>query len=84
MNTIDPGEAAAGGHPRSPKWPAWVKAFLKSKTCIGLVPQGRVAALPRRLSVNVGGTWRSADAYVNVGGTWKWAWPSVNDGGTWK
>jgi hypothetical protein len=30
----DPGIVAAGGHPRSPKWPAWLKAFLKGKTCV--------------------------------------------------
>lgn len=30
----DPGVIAAGGVPRSPKWEAWLKAFLKGKTCI--------------------------------------------------
>ena len=30
----DPGVIAAGGQPRSPKWDAWLKAFLKGKACI--------------------------------------------------
>lgn len=30
----DPGLAAAGGVPRSPKWDSWLKAFLRGKSCI--------------------------------------------------
>lgn len=52
---------------------------------IGLSPlPDRAAGLPRKLSVNVGGTWRPADAYVNVGGTWKLAQASTNVAGTWR
>jgi len=59
--------------------------LLASRRGIGLSPlPDRTAGLPRKLYVNVGGTWRSADAYVNVGGSWKLAQASVNVGGTWK
>ena len=59
--------------------------LLASRRGIGLTPlPDRAAGLPRRWSVNVGGTWRSADSYVNVGGVWKLAQPSVNVGGTWR
>ena len=59
--------------------------LLASRRGIGLTPlPDRAAGLPRRFSVNVGGTWRAADSYVNVGGTWKLALPSVNVGGNWK
>ena len=30
----DPGVIAAGGQPRFPKWDAWLKAFLRGKSCI--------------------------------------------------
>lgn len=30
----DPGVVAAGGQPRSPRWTAFLRAFLKGKTCI--------------------------------------------------
>ena len=59
--------------------------LLASRRGIGLTPlPDRAAGLPRRFSVNVGGTWRSADSYVNVGGVWKLGQPSVNVAGTWK
>ena len=59
--------------------------LLASRRGIGLTPlRDRAAGLPRRLSVNVGGTWREADSYVNVGGVWKLGQPSVNVGGTWR
>ena len=59
--------------------------LLASRRGIGLTPlPDRAAGLPRRFSVNVGGTWRSADSYVNVGGVWKLGQPSVNVGGTWR
>ena len=59
--------------------------LLASRRGIGLSPlPDRGAALPRKLSVNVGGTWRPADAYVNVGGAWKLSQASVNVGGVWK
>jgi hypothetical protein len=59
--------------------------LLASRRGIGLQPlPDRAAGLPRKLSVNVGGDWRPADAYVNVAGAWKLAQASVNAGGTWK
>jgi len=59
--------------------------LLASRRGIGLSPlPDRAAGLPRRFSVNVGGTWREADSYVNVGGVWRLGQPSVNVGGTWK
>ena len=59
--------------------------LLASRRGIGLTPlPDRAAGLPRRFSVNVGGTWREADSYVNVGGVWRLGQPSVNVGGTWK
>ncbi len=58
---------------------------LASRRGIGLQPMpDRAVSLPRKLFVNVGGTWRDGDAYVNVGGTWKLGTPFVNAGGTWK
>lgn len=59
--------------------------LLASRRGIGLLPlPGRGVSLPRKLSVNVGGDWRAADAYVNVAGVWRLGQPSVNVGGTWK
>ena len=59
--------------------------LLYSRPGIGLTPlPDRGGGLPRRWSVNVGGTWRSADSYVNVGGAWNLGKPSVNVGGVWK
>jgi len=59
--------------------------LLASRRGIGLSPlPDRGGGLPRKLSVNVGGTWRAADAYVNVGGTWKLAQASTNVAGTWR
>jgi hypothetical protein len=59
--------------------------LLASRRGIGLqtLPD-RAAGMPRKLFVNVGGTWRDGDAYVNVGGAWKLGTPFVNAGGTWK
>lgn len=59
--------------------------LLASRRGIGLSPlPDRAAGLPRKLSVNVGGTWRAADAYVNVGGVWRLGQASVNVTGVWK
>jgi hypothetical protein len=59
--------------------------LLASRRGIGLTPlPDRAAGLPRKLSVNVGGTWRAADAYVNVGGVWRLGQASVNVSGVWK
>jgi hypothetical protein len=59
--------------------------LLASRRGIGLQPlPDRAVSLPRKLFVNVGGTWRDGDAYVNVDGTWKLGTPFVNAGGTWK
>ena len=59
--------------------------LLASRRGIGLQPlPDRAAGLPRRFSVNVGGTWREADSYVNVGGVWKLGQASVNVAGTWR
>ncbi len=59
--------------------------LLASRRGIGLQPlPDRAVSLPRKLFVNVGGTWRDGDAYVNDGGTWKLGTPFVNAGGTWK
>lgn len=59
--------------------------LLASRRGIGLTPLAdRTAGLPRKLYVNVGGTWRSGDAYVNTGSGWRLGIPSVNVGGTWK
>jgi hypothetical protein len=60
-------------------------SLLASRRGIGLKPlPDRAAGLPRKLSVNVGGTWREADSYVNVGGAWKLSQASVNVAGNWK
>jgi hypothetical protein len=59
--------------------------LLASRRGIGLSPlPDRAAGLPRKLFVNVGGTWRDGDAYVNTGSEWRLGIPSVNAGGTWK
>jgi len=59
--------------------------LLASRRGIGLTPlPDRGGGLPRKLSVNVGGTWRAADSYINVGGTWKIGQASVNVAGVWK
>ena len=59
--------------------------LLASRRGIGLTPlPDRAAGLPRKLSVNVGGTWRAADSYVNVGGVWRLGQASVNVEGTWR
>jgi hypothetical protein len=59
--------------------------LLASRRGIGLSPlPDRAAGLPRKMSVNVGGTWRPADAYLNVGGAWKLGQASLNVSGVWK
>jgi hypothetical protein len=59
--------------------------LLASRRGIGLQPlPDRAAGLPRKLSVNVGGTWRDGDAYVNTGSGWRLGIPSVNVAGTWR
>lgn len=59
--------------------------LLASRRGIGLRPMpDRGAGLPRKLFVNVGGTWRDGDAYVNTGSGWRLGIPFVNAGGTWK
>lgn len=60
--------------------------LLASRPGIGLSPLAdRGASLPRRWSVNVGGTWRSADSHVHTGaGGWRLGIPSANAGGTWR
>jgi len=59
--------------------------LLASRRGIGLSPlPDRGGGLPRKLSVNVGGTWRAADAYVRTATDWRLSQASVNVGGTWK
>jgi hypothetical protein len=59
--------------------------LLASRRGIGLQPlPDRAVSMPRKLFVNVGGTWRNGDAYVNVGSGWRLGVPFVNDGGTWR
>jgi len=59
--------------------------LLASRRGIGLTPlPDRGGGLPRKLSVNVGGTWRAADAYVRTATDWRLSQASVNVGGTWK
>ena len=59
--------------------------LLASRRGIGLSPlPDRGGGLPRKLSVNVGGTWRPADAYVRTATDWRLSQASVNVGGTWK
>jgi hypothetical protein len=59
--------------------------LLASRRGIGLSPlPDRGGGLPRKLSVNVGGTWRAGDAYVNTGSGWRLGIPYVNVGGTFR
>jgi hypothetical protein len=59
--------------------------LLASRRGIGLQPlPDRGAGLPRKLSVNVGGTWRASDAYVRTATDWRLSQASVNVGGVWK
>jgi hypothetical protein len=59
--------------------------LLASRRGIGLTPlPDRGGGLPRKLSVNVGGTWRSGDTYVNSGSGWRLGIPYVNVGGTFR
>jgi len=59
--------------------------LLASRRGIALTPlPDRGGGLPRKLSVNVGGTWRAADAYVRTATDWRLSQASVKVGGTWK
>jgi len=59
--------------------------LLASRRGIGLTPlPDRAASLPRKLSVNVGGNWRAADAYVRTATDWRLSQASVNVAGVWK
>jgi len=59
--------------------------LLASRRGIGLTPlPDRGGGLPRKLSVNVGGTWRAADAYVRTATDWRLSQASVNVAGVWK
>jgi hypothetical protein len=59
--------------------------LLASRRGIGLTPlPDRAAGLPKKLSVNVGGTWRNGDSYVNTGSGWRLGVPFVNVAGTWR
>jgi len=59
--------------------------LLASRRGIGLSPlPDRGGGLPRKMSVNVGGTWRAGDAYVNTGSGWRLGIPYVNVGGTFR
>jgi hypothetical protein len=59
--------------------------LLASRRGIGLTPlPDRVAGLPRKLSVNVGGDWRPADAYVHNGTAFRLSDAKINVAGVWK
>jgi len=59
--------------------------LLASRRGIGLSPlPDRAVSLPRKLSVNVGGTWRPADAYVHNGAEFRLSDAKINVAGVWK
>ena len=59
--------------------------LLASRRGIGLVPlPDRAVSMPRKLFVNVGGTWRPADAYVHDGTAFRLSDAKINVGGVWK
>jgi hypothetical protein len=59
--------------------------LLASRRGIGLSPlPDRAAGMPRKLSINVGGTWRPADAYVHDGTAFRLSEAKINVGGVWK
>lgn len=59
--------------------------LLASRRGIGLSPlPDRAAGMPRKLSVNVGGVWRPADAYVHDGTAFRLSDAKINVGGVWK
>ena len=59
--------------------------LLASRRGIGLSPlPDRAAGLPRKLSVNVGGDWRPADAYVHNGTGFRLSDAKINVAGVWK
>ena len=59
--------------------------LLASRRGIGLTPlPDRAAGMPRKLFVNVGGTWRPADAYVHDGTAFRLSEAKINVSGVWK
>jgi hypothetical protein len=59
--------------------------LLASRRGIGLSPlPDRAAGMPRKLSVNVGGVWRPADAYVHDGTAFRLSEAKINVSGVWK
>jgi hypothetical protein len=59
--------------------------LLASRRGIGLTPlPDRAAGMPRKLSVNVGGVWRPADAYVHDGTAFRLSEAKINVSGVWK
>jgi hypothetical protein len=59
--------------------------LLASRRGIGLQPlPDRAVSVPRKLFVNVGGTWRPADAYVHDGTAFRLSDAKINVGGVWK
>lgn len=59
--------------------------LLASRRGIGLTAMpDRAVSMPRKLSINVGGTWRPADAYVHDGTAFRLSEAKINVGGVWK
>jgi hypothetical protein len=65
---------------------AGIQRLYEGGPGFGLVPQRqrRLRKIGNQWWINVGGTWKKADAYLNVGGTWKKPDGKINVGGTWK
>ncbi len=59
--------------------------WARSQSAVGFSPWSAVNSFTTvaGLSINVGGTWKQAIAYVNVGGTWKVAEPWARSVGVW-
>jgi hypothetical protein len=66
-----------------PLTPAGI-GLLATRPGIGLVPQRQRRFYPRKMWVNVAGTWKNADTYQNVGGEWKVTVPYTRVSGEWK
>jgi hypothetical protein len=60
--------------------------LLASRPGIGLVPQRqrRFKKLGNQWYINIGGTWKKADAYIKASGEWKQSEGKLNVSGTWK
>jgi len=59
--------------------------LLASRRGIGLTPLPMTrATYPTKFQINIGGTWREADALTKVAGVWKPAQPNINVSGVWK